>query len=173
VNDKLQKYALIAEIIGGIAIVASLVFVGVGIRQSADETALNTRAVEINGYVDLIAQISTLNTLLVDNPEFAERNLAILQGGSLESSSESAQLRAFMMLAFRHGELAFKLYQEQLIDEEELISFLSRIRNYRNTEIGSNHWDFGSAFLNPEYVAYINDMGLICGEYTGTGNLCN
>ena len=33
-KEKLQEYALIAEIIGGIAIVASLLFVGVQINQN-------------------------------------------------------------------------------------------------------------------------------------------
>lgn len=36
VKEKLQEYALIAEIVGGIAIVASLVFVGVQIQQNTN-----------------------------------------------------------------------------------------------------------------------------------------
>jgi hypothetical protein len=45
-KERLQEYALIAEIIGAIAIVVSLVFVGRQIQQSADETALNTKAIQ-------------------------------------------------------------------------------------------------------------------------------
>ena len=35
-NDKLQKWALIAEVIGAVAIVVSLIFVGFEVRQGAE-----------------------------------------------------------------------------------------------------------------------------------------
>jgi hypothetical protein len=49
-KEKLQEYALVAEIIGGIAIVCSLPFVGVQIRQSA-------KVSEINAYQELISRL--------------------------------------------------------------------------------------------------------------------
>jgi hypothetical protein len=52
-REKLQEYALIAEIIGGIAIVASLIFVGFQVQQTADETALNTRQMQAMAFQDL------------------------------------------------------------------------------------------------------------------------
>jgi hypothetical protein len=43
VKEKLQEYALIAEIIGGIGIIASLIFVGLEIHD-------NSRIAEINAF---------------------------------------------------------------------------------------------------------------------------
>ena len=63
-KEKLQEYALIAEIIGGIAIVCSLIFVGVQIRQ-------NSEVSEINAYQELTSQITLINTLRVQNADFA------------------------------------------------------------------------------------------------------
>jgi hypothetical protein len=42
-NDKLHRYALLAEIVGGISIVASLLFVGLQIKQSAVTVQAQTR----------------------------------------------------------------------------------------------------------------------------------
>ena len=42
-NDKLRRYALLAEIIGGISIVASLLFVGFQIRQNSVTVQAQTR----------------------------------------------------------------------------------------------------------------------------------
>jgi len=49
-KEKLQEYALVAEIIGGVAIVISLVFVGVQVSQTAEETATNTTAIRASAY---------------------------------------------------------------------------------------------------------------------------
>jgi len=45
VKEKLQEYALIAEIIGAVAIVFSLVFVGVQVQQGSIQTEANTEAI--------------------------------------------------------------------------------------------------------------------------------
>ena len=66
----LQEYALFAEILSAVAVVASLVFVGLQIRQESNETALNTRAIEAAAYQDLISQIGEINTLVVKDAEF-------------------------------------------------------------------------------------------------------
>ena len=52
-KEKLQEYALLAEIIGGIAIVASLIFVGVQINQNHAMMRAQTRS-------DISAQLSDL-----------------------------------------------------------------------------------------------------------------
>jgi len=71
-NNSLQKWALIAEIIGGFAVVLSLLFVGFEIRQSSEETALNTLAIE----ADVTWSHAAINTELyadrANNGELAE-----------------------------------------------------------------------------------------------------
>ena len=55
---KLERWALIAEIVGGVAIVLSLIFVGLQVRQSAEQTALNTDAIRADAIQSLVGQIS-------------------------------------------------------------------------------------------------------------------
>ena len=58
----LRKWALIAEILSAVAIVVSLGFVGYQLQQSNEQAALNTRALELAAYQQLIVRIRhTLN----------------------------------------------------------------------------------------------------------------
>ena len=52
----------IRETLGFLAVVASMVFVGVEIQQ-------NSQSVQAATYQDLIAQITNLNVLEIENPE--------------------------------------------------------------------------------------------------------
>ncbi len=155
---KLEKWALIAEILSAVAVVASLVFVGLQVRQGAEETALNTRAIQTSAYQDLIGQISVLNTLSIENPEFAElRARVIVEGEAPKTVQEVEQMRAFFVLAFRHGDSAFRQYENGLIDEPSLLSVLGPIRVYLPTEVGRETWE-GFNALNPQYRSYVNEM---------------
>lgn len=64
-KEKLQEYALIAEIIGGVAVVASLIFVGIQISQNNNLMAAEAR------YNKLSASKEAFN-ILSTNGELAE-----------------------------------------------------------------------------------------------------
>lgn len=165
-KDKLQEYALIAEIIGGIAIVCSLIFVGVQIRQ-------NSEVSEINAYQDLISQITVMNTVRVQDPEFADLFWRFDHGEQPRNDTERARLKAFLYMVFRHGDLAYRQYAKGLIDRDGLISVLAPTRSFLNTEVGKQVWAVLSLSLQPDYVAFVNEVGLLCGSYTGTGSYCD
>lgn len=155
---KLERWALIAEILSAVAVVASLIFVGLQVRQGAEETALNTRAIQASAYQDLIAQISSLNTLSIENPQFAElRARVITHDEAPQTVQELEQMRAFFLLAFRHGDSAFRQYENGLIDEPSLLSVLGPIRAYLRREVAWEIWERTTA-LNPQYRSYVNEM---------------
>jgi len=164
-KEKLQQYALVAEIIGGIAVVCSLLFVGMQIRQSSQVS-------EINAYQELIAQITVMNTVRVEDPEFAELFWRFDHGEPPRDTGERARLEAFLYMVFRHGDLAYRQYAKGMIDRAGLLSVLAPTRSFLNTEIGRQVWDVLSRSVQPGYVAFVNDVGVLCGSYTGTGSYC-
>jgi hypothetical protein len=161
----LQEYALIAEIIGGIAIVFSLIFVGMQIRQ-------NSEVSEINAYQDLISQITLMNSLRVQDAEFADLFWRFDHGEQPRNDSERARLEAFLYMVFRHGDLAYRQYDKGLIDRDGLISVLAPTRTFLNTDLGKQIWAILSPSLQPDYVAFVKEVGLLCDAYTGTGSYC-
>ncbi len=109
----------VRETMGFLAVVAGLVFVGVEIQQ-------NSQSVQAATYQDLIAQITNLNVLEIENPEFGALVQATLVGPSPERPDEAqiSQLTPYLWLLFRHGDLAFSQYQRGLLDDERLRSVL-------------------------------------------------
>jgi hypothetical protein len=165
-KEKLQEYALLAEIIGGIAIVCSLIFVGVQIRQ-------NSEISEINAYQELISQITLINTLRVQDAEFADLFWRFDHGEQPRNESEQARLEAFLYMAFRHGDLAYRQYEKGLIDRDALVSVLAPTRTFLNTELGVEVWDVLSRSLHPDYVAFVKEVGLLCDSYSGRSSFCD
>ena len=68
-SEKLQKWALIAEVIGGLAVVITLGIVAFELNQSTKQQELNTSALEITAYQELINSIIDINTLVITVPE--------------------------------------------------------------------------------------------------------
>ena len=103
------RYKLLAELASAGAVVISLVFVGLGVRETARQTALNTDALGVAAYQDLVAQITNFNQALLD-PELAAlygRMQDPAQTVDMLSPVERVQaLRLWFMMA-RHADMAF------------------------------------------------------------------
>lgn len=99
-NENLQKWALIAEILSAVAVVFSLLFVGLEIRSSSEETVRNTKAIELQ--VDL-ARAAALTDPVIDN---------------INGFSE-IQFKAFNSIGFPGAELAAKFVQDYGLNSVE------------------------------------------------------
>jgi hypothetical protein len=152
---KLEKWALIAEILSAIAVVVSLVFVGLQIRQGAEETALNTRAIETSAFQDLTTQINAITMEIAGNSQLAELGARIRQGGRPETPQEQLQMVVLIFSVYRHGELAFRQYENELIDEEALVGMLAPVRFWLEPEMVQEVWRLQKHALNADYVAYV------------------
>ena len=111
-NEKLQKYALIAEILGGIAVVVSLIYVGFQIQQNTTERradsieSLNTGYREIAlTYVE-IKDAGVAWHKVLDGEELTKRDLDVM----------SDSLFAHLMLL----EDTYNKHQQGYIDDEFL-----------------------------------------------------
>jgi len=123
-KEKLQEYALIAEIISAIAVVAGLVFVGLQIRQSTEQNALNTRALEAAAYQDLIGQILEINTTALADKELAELVVRIFER-DLSAVDEDPRVFVLLQTLGRHADMACFQYQKGLISKERLGSAMA------------------------------------------------
>lgn len=158
-NRDLKRLAMIAEIIGGIAVILSLIFVGLQIRQSSQETALNTRVLEAAAYQDLISQIESMTTLIIGDPVFADIYNRMLKGESPANAVENQRIVSFITLNIRHGDMAFRQYQKGLVDKSSLDSVLAPLISFLNLmEPGKPRWDFLKPVLSAEYVRYVEEL---------------
>ncbi|MDJ0940468.1 MAG: hypothetical protein QNJ00_11965 [Woeseiaceae bacterium] len=156
----LQKWALLAEILGGIAVVVSLIFVGYQIQQSNEQAALNTTALQVTAYQQLIDGISEFNTQTIQNQELRSARIKVEAGAQFDelSAEEQEIFNAFLYLAYRNGDLAYFQFQKGIIDEERLRSGMGLLVNYLALPTVRRHWDERKEGFVTEYRDYIDQL---------------
>ena len=123
-KKKLKEFALVAEIISALAVVAGLIFVGLEIRQSSEETTLNTRAIETAAYQDLISQIIDINMSILSVEKLRDVYF-LAQTEELTDQEDINIFGNYAISVARHADLACFQYQQGLIDEERLVATLA------------------------------------------------
>lgn len=149
----------VIEGVGVIAIIASLVFVGIETRNSTRQSALTTQALEITAYQDLMTNIEELNVLSLQSDSTAAVMRRLWEPG--EDTDEFRQTRALYLL-FRHGDMAYFLYERGAINEERLRSAIAPINV--NNQLIRDFWDARKSGFATGYQNYMDDLILASEE---------
>ena len=155
---KLSELVSIAEILGALAIVISLIFVGMQVRQSSEETALNTTAVRASAYQDLVAHVLTLNSDVYNNPQLAELVSRMLNGGEATSTTEAFQFQQVINFLLEHGDMAYYQYQIGNLDQERLNNIIGVVGNYSRAPYFQEIWEpIMQERIDPEFARYLEE----------------
>ena len=152
-----MKLSTWAEVVGVIAVVISLALLTWELNQANNQTALNTRALELAAYQQLIERISEFNLATIQNPELRVVREKVESGAEL-SSDEAAILNAFLYLAYRNGDLAYLQYEQEIIDEQRLRSGLGLMINLLELPLIQKHWESAQQGFVDSYRDYINQL---------------
>ena len=129
-KEKLQEYALIAEIVSAAAVVAGLIFVGLEVRQGAEETAANTQAIVISNVQALAERTQQMTLQLASNEVYAQ---AFINAQKNDISSltplERVHVTGFIVTMLKVGEESFIQYQSGYLSEELLNTRLALVVN--------------------------------------------
>lgn len=147
-----QQWKDLLEGIGFLALIASLVFVGLETRNSSNQTILNTQAMEISAYQELTNNISTMNAIAIQ-----DESAATIMANVYEWPSPAEwQTFSAMIMIFRHGDMAFFMYEKGVIDEDRLRSTLQPLP--LRFESGRAYWKRISFFFVDSYQSYVNSL---------------
>ena len=149
-----QQLKDLAETTGFIAIIASLVFVGIESRNSTKQSMLNTQALEITAYQALMSNINDVNALSLESPIAAEAMAKIWSDEAFDA--EQFQLERVLYILFRHGDLAFYMFERGAIDEERLRSAIAPVPI--NSEVGRDFWERRKGSFTQNYRNYLDDQ---------------
>lgn len=117
---KLEKWAMIAEIVGAAAIVISLVFVGLQVRQGNDATVANTQAIQSQVLQTMMnAEIDILSNA-VEYPYLASVAFIPEEGGDSDSSRRAS---AYFFTMLRSREQAWRQLQSGILDQATYVSY--------------------------------------------------
>jgi len=149
-----QQWRDLLEAIGFLAIIGSLYFVGVETQNSAQQTALNTQAVEIAAYQELITSISNMNVIGIEDDDVAAIYVEMRDGDS--DRVDAYQLLSAFYLQFRHGDMAFFMYERGVIDDDRLRSTLRPLPLSGKT--GIEFWKQNKFVFVDRYQQYIDTL---------------
>jgi len=120
-KEKLQEYALIAEIISAICIVLSLIFVGLQVQQGAEATDNNTEATRSQVRESIVnAELSVLQ-MAADHPYLLQFDF----NPEEHTEQENGRAQAYFLIMLRTREDFWVQYQSGYLDE-------ATYRSYRN-----------------------------------------
>lgn len=131
-NQKLQRWALVAEIIGGFAIVISLVILISEVRNNTQATYMANRQSVAERTEYLLLSSAT-------SPQLAEIRLKVIQGDTLsdiESLMYMDRLASFLRLA----EESYLLYRDGQLSEEYWNTRASNLVDRMRVEFGREVW---------------------------------
>lgn len=158
------KWSAIAEILGAIAIVATLVYLAVQTQYLADQTELlaeqsrqNTAAVQASTRQAMLAEDRELLTLAFESPEVFE--IMTREVGSL-TDAERIRMMAWLVVFIRGRENQWLQYQNGVIDEATWTTYGNAIAPILSFEITRPWWVARSATgeWDPRFVAYVNEV---------------
>ncbi len=149
-----QKWKDLLEAIGFLAIVGSLYFVGIETQNGAKQTALNTQAVEIAAYQELTSNISSMNAIGIQDSDAAAILLEMYDGDP--DLLGGFRLQSAFYNQFRHGDMAYFMYERGVIDEGRLRSTLRPLPLAGST--GKEFWNRNKKNFVERYQSYIDAL---------------
>lgn len=146
----LNEYALMAEIAGAIAVVVSLIYVGLSVNQ-------NTNAIMVANHQALVALDQDTNGWLRD-PEFAEIFVNATKGIDQLSSAQSRQYFTFVADKFNAWEFAYLTYESGMMEDNIWKGWDRYYRSLIDTKSNQGYWESAKAGFSPAFVSYVDSV---------------
>lgn len=142
------------EIITATAVVVSLVFVGMEIRNSTQQMEQNTRSLQVSAYQDLISRIVEMNAIDIDKAT----SIDIIASKEFLDATQTQKLNSLLWILFRHGDMAYFQYESGSINQERMISAMAPlILRLQNPKIVERWKQIRNVFV-PSFRAYVDDQ---------------
>jgi hypothetical protein len=143
------KWASIAEILSAVAILITLLYLGLQTRYLAEQTRLNSQTIMAQGVQSLIDRDLANTNLMVEYPEILE---FLFTGRELEER-EAARLYAFLVGFTRTRESYFLSYTLGVITEDNYQRFEFPFLYLLQFERINNFWQNQKQAFDPRFVA--------------------
>lgn len=145
----LLEWGAVGELIGGVAIIVSLIYVAAQIKQNTKATTIATSHAFIDMHAGLVSHIS-------DVSEFREIYWKGLQGMSNLKGSESAAFIAWMIQTFRAWEAFWFHWQEGVFDERLWNGWRTQFCDLLENVGAREAWSIRRHQLSQEFQDYVD-----------------
>ena len=145
----LMEWGALGELIGGIAIVVSLIYVGLQIKQ-------NTNALKLSTAHDAMADMADLNLLPAQHTEFAGIFFRGVQDINALKGPERLTLYGFFHKFFRTYENAHYQFTRGALESEPFKGITKQYIFLTSTPGAQVYWQERKSWYNEEFQAYVD-----------------
>ena len=146
----LETVATVANIFASAAVVLTLVFIGIQLKQNAELTRMAAAQTS--------AQLLSTNLgRIIESPDLAE---LIVKDGAPDSWSRAERLRVsnFLSASFRHYEVLHTHRRFGVFEEELWIGTEARLRDSLESSAIREWWQESKPFYARSFVAYVDSI---------------
>ena len=154
----LGDWAAIAEIIGALAIVITLVYLAVQVRHSKEAFDANTKAIRGQAISDVTRNVQEHVHMLVQGQDMVTALQKLATDDSLDP--HNAMLMDFLLTAmFVARQNEYFQWKQGLLNESVFRSLYHTIFSVLETQGGQHWWQHeGRRLVAPEFVEYVDEM---------------
>lgn len=149
-TKSLKEYALVAEVIGAIAVVISLIYVGASVNQ-------NTNAIMVANHHALVAMDQDTNGWFRDSEFAATFEIAMEDAGTL-SPVQSRQFRTFLADKFNAWEFAFLTHNSGMMEDNIWDGWDGYYRSELEQKGHQWYWAAGKEGYSPAFRMYVDSI---------------
>ena len=150
----LEQASYLSQVVGAIAVLASLVFVGLQIRQ-------NTQSQKVVAVDSLAAAIAAINVPAIASPALGEALSKALQDWGSASRDQRIVAHYFLFSYFKLGESAWYQQRSGVLDPTQWIGWETMLRAfYHSGGVQSAWWPRRRHAYSPEFQAYLAGISL-------------
>ncbi|MBI3678080.1 MAG: hypothetical protein HY243_15835 [Proteobacteria bacterium] len=145
----LEQAAYLSQIIGAFAVLASLLFVGLQIRQ-------NTKSQKVVAVDSLSAAIAAINVPAMESPELGEALAKATHNWASASREQRIIAHYFLFSYFKLAENAWYQRRAHVLDPEQWAGWETMMRTYYHTPgVQSVWWPRRRNAYSPEFQVYL------------------
>ena len=130
----LQDFANLGEVIGAIAVIASLIYLAFEIRQ-------NTRAMRRAATQDIHRSLNDQTRCLVESPDLAALYFRASQRPEELTGEERFRFQMLLTYVFSNFEMAIEYYREGLLGDEMVEGFVKGLRPLFENPLVVEWWE--------------------------------
>jgi len=145
----LEQAAYLSQVITGLAVLASLVFVGIQIRQ-------NTRSQKVVAVNSLTAAIAAINVPAMESPALGEALSRVFQNWNSAPREQRILAHYFLFSFFKLSESAWYQRRNEVLDEEQWIGWETLLRAmYHSEGVKNGWWQHRKNASSPQFQAHL------------------
>jgi hypothetical protein len=149
----------IAELLGAIGVIASLVYLATQIRHSRDQMSQNTRAMRAGAYQQFQAQLNEQLTKPFESPEHAEVIRSGLADFAGLDEMNAIRFGMWMFGVANSHDNAYYQYRVGMLDEERWRKHYAAVKLFYAAPGAAQWWAAQpKAVLSPEFVALVEEI---------------